>query len=48
MSQNSIVVYRSRAEQERDEFMQEHPGAVLIFYCTIVLIAVIWLLKNKR
>ena len=44
----SIIVYRSRAEQVQDEFISENPEAVLIFLGALILVAGIWLVKNKR
>lgn len=34
----SIIIYRSRAEQERDEFLQEHPEIFLGVFGVIFLV----------
>ena len=44
----TVVVYRSRAEQAQDEFIQENPEAVLIFFGVLILVVGIWFFKNKR
>lgn len=44
----TAVVYHSRTEEARDEFIQDNPEAVLFFFGILALVAGIWILKNKR
>ncbi len=37
----TIIVYRSRAEQERDEFLQEHPEILMGVLGVILLVVVV-------
>lgn len=43
----TIIVYRSRGEQLQDEFIQEHPEAILWFLGFIIVAFVVYGLQDR-
>lgn len=38
----TIIVYRSRGEQLQDEFIQEHPEAILWFLGVLIIVFIVY------
>lgn len=45
-NQNTIIVYRSRVEQQQDEFIQNNPEFVLGFIGVLIIVVLIYKFKK--